>query len=147
METPAYRLESAPSQSGRRYWYLVKDLRASGRKGKVRVGLGARQPAEKDLPLLRRQHRLPLESKAIVALSDLAVPAYRPRHLTGRGLHDLEEMRFLWRTYRQSLSPIELQSSDDDLTVRYVYGTTNVEGNTMTLSEVTDLWSIGLDQG
>jgi Fic family protein len=61
--------------------------------------------------------------------------------------HDIDELldiKFGYQTFKNELPPNELKEFEQVLFIRYVYGTTALEGNTYTESETSELINSGL---
>ncbi len=136
------RLERSGPDDHPKY-YLVKDIRVGTRTAKLKKYLGAKAPTAWELIAYEKKFSLGLELKAAASAGRLGAAVYKTRYLTEEQVHALEELRYLARLSSDILSKSELEAYDEQFEVKYVQGTTAIEGNTLTLQEAGDLLLYG----
>lgn len=137
------RLERSGPDDHPKY-YLVKDIRVGPRTAKLKKYLGTRAPKARELIAYEKKFSLGLELKAAASAGRLGAAVYKARYLTEEQVRTLEELRYLARLSSDILSPSELNTYDEQFEVKYVQGTTAIEGNTLTLQEAGDLLLHGM---
>jgi len=125
-------------------YYLVKDIRVGPRTAKLKKYLGTKPPTARELVAYEMKFSLGLELKAAAAAGRLGVAAYKAKYLTKGQISALEELRYLAKLSSDILSKSELMAYGEQFEVKYVQGTTAIEGNTLTLQEAGDLLLHGI---
>ena len=121
-------------------YYLVKDVRAGGTTFKVRVKLGYTKP-EDEKELVTKPNK-ELELKAIE--KRLGKPRFKARYLTPEIQRMVDETRF-WIPLISMFYPSEYEAAETLHETEYIAGTTSVEGNTLSVSQVEDLIGRGIE--
>lgn len=137
------RLERSGPDEHPKY-YLVKDIRVGPRTAKLKKYLGTKAPTARELVAYEKKFSLGLELKAAASAGRLGVAVYKKGYLTEEQVRALEELRYLARLSSDILSASELNAYDEQFEVKYVQGTTAIEGNTLTLQEAGDLLLHGM---
>src|SRR5208337_4012469 len=125
-------------------YYLVKDVRVGTHTAKLKKYLGRRSPTTRELVTYEKKFALGLELKAAAAAGSLGIRAYKARYLMEKQVYALEELRYLVKLSVDILSKSELLAYEEQFEVKYVQGTTAIEGNTLTLQEAGDLLLRGI---
>lgn len=135
MEEKDYRLEIVVKNGGNRY-NLIKDIRFKNKKAKVRKTVS--DPKNADI------YYSDLELKAIQKKAELAADYYQCDYLKKSDLLSLEEKRWKNIEFFKSAPADEIAVFKRQFENNYIHGTTAVEGNTLSLVEVTDLLERGV---
>jgi Fic family protein len=125
-------------------YYLVKDVRVGPRTAKLKKYLGTKAPTSRELAACERKFALGLELKAADTVGRLGAEAYKAKYLTKDRIRALEEIRYMAKLSSDILSKSELKAYEELFEVKYVQGTTAIEGNTLTLGETADLLLHGI---
>jgi len=132
------RLEVSYQNNNPRY-YLVKDVRVGTKNAKIKKYLGTTPPTPEDLDEYKKKYALEIELKAATAAGRLGSIAYKTQYLTNDQVSRLEEIRYLTRVSSKLLTKSESDAYEQQFEVKYVHGTTAIEGNTLSLQEAGDL--------
>lgn len=125
-------------------YYLVKDVRVGPRTAKLKKYLGTKAPTSRELAAYEHKYALGLELRAAEAAGRLGAEVYKAKYLTKDRIRALEEIRYMAKLSSDILSKSELQAYEEQFEVKYVQGTTAIEGNTLTLGETADLLLHGI---
>ncbi len=134
-----FRVEVNRTSGGREKYYLVKDVSFRSKKAKVRAYLGTRAPTPEEVKRARKEKGYQLEVKAIQRRAGMSAPFYRTEYLNRPILTRLEYLRHLYQTYHSYLTTNELMVYERDFEVKYISGTTKIEGNTLSDRQAMDL--------
>jgi len=134
-----YRVEVNYPKRGKPQYYLVKDVKVRGKKRKIRKYLGVVPPSVKDVEKYRERYAYEIELKAATKRAELSSAFYSSKYLTFEQLRTIEEIRFIYKTFTGLLTTDEIEIYERNFEVRYVQGTTSIEGNTITLKEAYNL--------
>jgi len=141
------RLERRRSK-GQLQFFLAKDVRVGDRKAKVTKYLGTEEPSLEELEKALVATAYELERKALEKRTELSVSRYACQQFDGEQgkiiVQMLERFRFLHRSLQDHLRPDELREGEEALELRYVNGSTGIEGNTLTLQETRLLLQEGM---
>jgi Fic family protein len=140
------RIERSGPQGNPKY-YLVKDIRVGTRSTHLKKLLGTKAPTPRELKAYEKKFALGLELKAANKAGELGVKAYKAQHLTAGQVSTLEEIRYMAKLVSDILTKAELGAYEEQFEVKYVHGTTAIEGNTVTLAEANDLLIYGIIPG
>ncbi|MHC1680335.1 MAG: Fic family protein [Methanomassiliicoccales archaeon] len=147
MSAPA-RLERRRTSKGQLQFFLAKDVRIGDKKAKVTKYLGTEEPSLGELEKAMIAAAYELERKALEKRTELSALRYSFRPFDpeeGKVVnHMLERFRFLHRSLQENLRPDELRETEEALELRYVNGSTGIEGNTLTLQETRLLLQEGI---
>lgn len=144
MARKPYRVEANYPQGGQPQFYLVKDVKVGQKKSKVKKYLGSGSPpTSRELAAFRRDYAFDLEMKAAKKKAQLNADHFRSSYLSNEEVINLEELRFIYRSFTDLLTVNEAESYEKNFEVSYVHGTTSIEGNTLSLAETHSL----LEQG
>jgi len=141
-----YRIEEKKLKGGATGYYLVKDLRFKERKAKVSKYLGTERPD--DPVAASERHALELELNAARKRAEMSVTQYRAKYEDWpeglRAIAALEKLRFEWQAVEGLLHDDEVRAYEEAFEVRYVHGTTAIEGNTLSVSDTRLLLREGI---
>jgi fido (protein-threonine AMPylation protein) len=121
-------------------YYLVKDVRVVDTTSKVRVKLGYTKPKNEE-ELITKPNK-ELELKAIE--KHLGKSRYKARYLTPEMQCSVDETRF-WVPLISMFYPSEYEAVETLHETEYIAGTTAIEGNTLSVSQVEDLIRRGVE--
>ncbi|MCM2466481.1 Fic family protein [Methanoculleus oceani] len=142
-----YRVEvDYPKNKSPRY-FLVRDVRVGNRKTKVKRYLcsGSTPPSLDDIEYYRKIYSYDLEIKAAKSAGKLGVGAYKTKYLSKDYVDAIEEIRYLYKRFTESLTVNELEQYEKYFEIQYIHGTTAIEGNTLSLGETEDLLLYGIN--
>lgn len=134
-----YRIETRHLVKSEIY-YLVKDVRIGNTASKVRVKLGNTKPKNEE-ELITKPNK-ELELKAIE--KRLRKPRHKARYITPETQRKVDETRF-WVPIISMFYPSEYEAVETFHETEYIAGTTAIEGNTLTVSQVEDLLKRGIE--
>jgi Fic family protein len=137
------RIERSGPQGNPKY-YLVKDIRVGTRSTHLKKLLGTKAPTPRELKAYENKFALGLELKAANMAGKLGVKVFKAKYLTQDRVRALEEVRYLSKLVSDILTKGELEAYEQQFEVKYVHGTTAIEGNTFTLPEANDLLIYGI---
>lgn len=132
------RIERRGSPANTKY-YLVKDIRIGKRSTHLKKYVGTKRPSPRELKAYEKKFALGLELKAANAAGRLGAIVYKTQYLTESQVSALEEIRYLAKRINDILTKSELDAYEQQFELKYVHGTTAIEGNTLTLPEASDL--------
>lgn len=145
MARKPYRVEVNYPEGGQPQFYLVKDVKVGQKKSKVKKYLrSGSTPTADELATYRRDYAFDLEMKAAKKKAQLNADRYRSSYLSKNEITNLEELRFIYRSFTDLLTVNEAEGYEKNFEVRYVHGTTSIEGNTLSLAETHDLLEQGI---
>jgi Fic family protein len=133
--------------SGKPKFYLARDVKIRGKKGKVRKYLGSELPSSEKIEALRREFAFEMEMKAALKKADLSSSFYASNHLAQEQINNLERIRFLYEVVTEFMTTDEIETYEKDFEIHYIQGTTSIEGNTISLNETRRLLEYGIVPG
>jgi|WetSurMetagenome_2_1015567.scaffolds.fasta_scaffold29792_3 Fic family protein len=135
-----YRVESVIPTKGKAKHFLVKESQIEGQRVKVRKYLRSGNVLSvKELEEYRREYAFDLELKAAKEFSEEITIKYKTRHLNIDQIKNIEIIRFLYKSFRDSLTKQELIAYEQDFEINYIQGTTSIEGNTFSIKDTKEL--------
>jgi fido (protein-threonine AMPylation protein) len=147
MVVPA-RLERRRTSKGQLQFFLAKDVRIGDKKAKVTKYLGAEEPSLEELEKALVAAAYELERKAMEKRAELSASRYSFQPFDPEEgkviVLMLERFHFLHRSLQENLRPDEMRETEEALELRYVNGSTGIEGNTLTLQETRLLLQEGI---
>lgn len=132
------RLERRGPKGNSKY-YLVKDIRVGPRTARLKKYLGTKAPRSAELKAYEKKFALGLELKAASKAGILGAAAYKTRYMTKSQVIEIEQIRYMAKLISDILTKSEQGAYEQQFEVKYVQGTTALEGNTLTLLEASDL--------
>jgi Fic family protein len=136
-----YRIESQ-KLSKSEIFYLVKDVRLGGTAFKVRIKLGTERPTCEVEGRLTSTPNVELEVKVIK--KRLSFDQHTATYLTKDEQSRVDETRYWTRILHLFLSSSEYEQVETVHETDYIAGTTSIEGNTLTVSQVNELIHKGI---
>ncbi|MCL1970006.1 MAG: Fic family protein [Candidatus Bathyarchaeota archaeon] len=134
-----YRLELRVMPENKTYYYLVKDIKVRGRKINIRKFIGQNKPSEEEILLLSEKYAYEIENKAIAKEVEINSNFLKTTYIDKETLKELETTKSVYKKYTKLLTASESCVYEQNFEMRYVQGTTAIEGNTLTLSQTRDL--------
>ena len=135
-----YHIEAQKLKNSTVY-YLVKSVRMGGTVSKVRIKLGYSKPDVSTAYKLTTTPNLDIEVKALE--KQLGTTRHPASYLTPEIQRRLDETRFWIPLFKLFLSPSEYEAVETLHETEYIAGTTAIEGNTLTVSQVDELINKG----
>lgn len=145
MAKKKYHVEATYPKNRRPYFSLVKDIKVMGQKRKVRVYLGTKQPTPQEIDEFREKHAYTLESRAAMKKAEISSLLYKAKYLNLDQIKNIEYIKYLYQTFTSLLTTDEIKSYEQNFEISYIQGTTSIEGNTLSLSQASDLLISGLN--
>ncbi len=141
-----YRVEVNYPRNRRPQYFLAKDVVFKDRRTKIKkyIGSGNAPPSATDIQSYREKFAFEIEFKAALKKAELSSPTYKSDYLTRHQIGFLEEIRFVYESLRDLMTTNELEVYEKNFELKYIQGTTFIEGNTMSLHEATDLLLRGI---
>ena len=140
MARKPYRLEGSYRENWKAQWYIVRDVRVGNRRTKVKRYLcSGDAPTAKEFENYRKMYAYNLELKAAKIAGKLGVDTYKTSYLSKESIDSLEEIRYLYKRFTESLTVNEAEQYEKMFEIHYIHGTTAIEGNTLTLGETERL--------
>lgn len=140
-----YRVEVDYPKNKSPQYFLVRDVRVGERKTKVKRYLcSGNPPSHEDLERYRKIYSYDLELKAAKKAGKLGVDFYKTRYLSKDYVDAIEEIRYLYKRFTESLTVNELEQYEKYFEIHYIHGTTAIEGNTLSLGETEELLIYGI---
>lgn len=140
-----YRVEISYPKRGKPRYFLAKDVIAHGRKLKVKKYIcSGRAPTLEEAERFRREFAYEMESKAAAKKASISSAFYESDYLSPEQIGFIEEIRYTYLAMKDLLTTNELEAYEKNFEVKYIQGTTFIEGNTMSLPEARDLLLSGI---
>lgn len=134
-----YRVEVNFPKSGKPQYFLVKDVKVRGKKRKARKYLGIKPLSKEDKEYYRKFYAFEMELKAAEKRASISSTFYNSKNLTKEEVRTIEEIRYVYKTFTDLLTTDEVSMYEQNFEVRYIQGTTSIEGNTISLNEAYSL--------
>ena len=136
-----YRVEIVYPKKGKPQYYLAKDVKVRDKKGKVKkyLSCGYTPPSKDDIERYRKNYAYEMEFRVAQKKAQLSSSFYSSEYLSPHQITQLEEIRYVYQAVAELLTTNELEKYEQDFEVYYVQGTTQIEGNTLSLNEAYDL--------
>jgi len=138
----AYRVELTRS-SGKTKYYLVKDIRVGKKKAKVRKYVGVRPLTASERLEYSRRYAYELEFKAVKKKAELSASQFHADYLSEDEVRQIEDIKYIYRLFRELMTVNEEKEYEKNFEINYIYGTTAIEGNTLSLEEAYALYNTG----
>ncbi|WNY24430.1 hypothetical protein MmiHf6_17660 [Methanimicrococcus hongohii] len=132
-----YRLEKIEKNGSARY-NLIKDVRFKDKNAKVRKPIF--NPKNVDFFAFDPE----LEKKAIFKKAGLSSDYYTSDYLEKSDIFSLEEKKWIANEFFKSAPTDDIKQFEKRFETGYIHGTTAIEGNTLSFSEVSDLLEYGI---
>ena len=146
MARKPYRLEgNYRKDRSKPQWYIVRDVRVGTLRTKVKRYLcSGEPPTAQQFEKFRKAYAYELELKAAKIAGKLGVDTYKTSYLPGDYIDSIEEIKYLYKRFTESLTVNELEQYEKFFEIHYVHGTTAIEGNTLSLGETEKLMVYGI---
>ncbi|MDR1993817.1 MAG: Fic family protein [Nitrososphaerota archaeon] len=139
-----YRLEQRITKNNRTQHYIVKDIKINGEKRKITKYIGQRKPTDAKFKQLCQKHAHEIENRAIEKKAIIRSGLFKTKHLDKETINKLELLRSTYKQLNKWLTANEVAVYEQDFEVKYVHGTTVIEGNTLSLKQTHDLLINGI---
>lgn len=140
MAKKPYRIELTFDKKNKRpRYYLVKDVRVKDRKGKVLKFIGSNEPTFEEKTRFYSEYAYELEVKAALKKAELSSSYYKSDYINSEVLRNLEEIKYIYKTLMELMTVNEIETYEENFEVYYIYGTTSIEGNTLSLDDTQKL--------
>jgi fido (protein-threonine AMPylation protein) len=120
---------------GKKYNYLVHTLKENGQTKKITKYVGSGHLSKEKIKNLIEEHKLFFENQIELLKQQIEIRKYKSEFLTEKQVKWIQELRDNYVLYFEPFSQIEQSGYDDYFKVKYIYNSTNIEGNTLTMSE------------
>ena len=138
MSRRPYRIEMY-FKNKRPSYYLVKEVAFKGRRTKVRKYLGMKKPTHKELERYRREYAYDIELRVAMKKAEMSCEFFQSDYLSNEQILKLEKIHFMYNAVTDLMTTSELKAYERDFEIHYISGTTQIEGNTLTLGQTRDL--------
>jgi Fic family protein len=140
-----YRVEVNYPKNKSPQYFLVRDVHVGNEKRKVRRYLcSGTPPSHDDVERYRKIYSYDLELKAAKKAGKLGMDFYKTEYLSKNYIDAIEEVRYLYKRFTESLTVDEIGVYEKQFELRYIQGTTAIEGNTLSVEEAEDLLNYGI---
>jgi len=145
MARKPYRLEIVYSKNRTPKCYIVKDVSFGKRKRKVRKYIASGNiPTQDEFDELRVKYAFYLENRAAEKIGEWSVGKFKTNFLTDENIKFLEKIKYLHKRFTELLTTSELGVYEKNFEIKYIQGTTSIEGNTFSLQEARDFLIEGI---
>ncbi|MFZ2471463.1 MAG: Fic family protein [Methanothrix sp.] len=141
MARKPYRVEITYPSKRKPQYFLVKEIRVGDKHRKIKryMGSGDTPPSAYDVQQYCEKFAYEMEMKAALKKAEMSSASYTSDYLTREQISYLEEIRFIYKSFRDLLTINELEAYEKNFEIKYIQGTTFIEGNTLSLAEASDL--------
>jgi len=129
-----YRVEVTYLKNRKPQYFLVKDVRVRGKKRKVKKYLGITHPSGEELEKYRTEFAYDIELESALKKAELSSTFYESKYLTREQIRTMEEIRYIYKAFTELLTVNEIDAYELNFDVRYIHGTTSIEGNTLSIT-------------
>jgi Fic family protein len=146
MARKPYRVEITYPTTRKPQYFLVKEIRVGGKHSKIKkyMGSGDVPPSASDVRQYCEKYAYDLEMRAALKKAEISSTLYSSDYLTRDQISCLEEIRFIYKSFRDLLTINELEAYEKNFEIKYIHGTTFIEGNTISLTEASNLLLRGI---
>ena len=145
---PRYRLEIKASDTGSKSYYLIKDFRVKGAKGRVTKYIGSEEPSPQEIDKLSALHSSEIELKVVEKKAEISSKLYTtdvlPEDIARDLIKTIERVKHLVQAFKDIMTAKEVEMYEEGLEIDYVHGTTSIEGNTLSRREARTLLHEGI---
>lgn len=142
-----YRVEVNYPKGKPPQYFLAKDVRFKGKKSKVKKYLGKKPPTPEEVERYSHEYAFDIENRVALKKAELSTTLYKSDYLSFAEVQNIEELRFIYKTFTDLLTANEIEAYEQKFEVHYVQGTTSIEGNTFSVEETHDLLVEGIQPG
>jgi Fic family protein len=133
-----YRVEQIDGK-----YYLTRDINVKNNRKKIRKLIGTTKPTDEEQQQFIEKNAGKIETEAINTETMLRLTTYKLNYLDRKTAEKLETLRAYCKRYTELLSVDKIETYDQEMEIKYVYGTTVVEGNTLTEEQTRNLLTKG----
>ena len=145
MARKPYRLEVEYSKNQNPKCYIVKDVIFGDKRRKVKKYIcSGRIPSQEEFDKIRESQAFNLESRAAEKIGEWSVGKFKTCFLSDETIKRLEQIRYLHKRFTELSTTSELEVYEKNFEIRYIQGTTSIEGNTFSLQEARDFLNNGI---
>lgn len=139
------RVEVNYPKRGKPKYYLVRDVKVRSKKSKARKYIRSGVPlTSEEVEIIRKEFAYEMELKVAQKKAELSSSFYISDYLSPKEIGFLEEIRYMYLALKDLLTTNELEVYEKNFEVKYIHGTTFIEGNTISLAEASDLLLRGI---
>ncbi|VVB71097.1 Fic/DOC family protein [uncultured archaeon] len=146
MTRKPYRIEIDYPKNRSPQYNLVKEVRIGNKHRKIKkyIGSGYTPPSPADVQRLCEEFTYEIELKAAQKKAEMSCALYESDYLTREQIGFLEEIRFVYEAFKELMTTNELEAYEKNFEIKYIQGTTYLEGNTISLPEAADWFLRGI---
>ncbi len=145
MSRRPYRVEISYPKRGKPRYFLARDVKVHGKKSKVTKYLcSGSPPTLEDLERFRKEYAYEMEIRIAEKKAKLSSSFYISDYLSKEQIGFLEEIRYMYLALKDLLTTNELEVYEKNFEIKYIQGTTFIEGNTISLLEASNLLLHGI---
>jgi Fic family protein len=119
----------------KKYNYLVHTIKEDGKFKKISKYLGPGKIPKNKINELIKEYKPFFEERIKLLKGQIALTKYKSNFLTEEQIKWVQRLRDHYITYFEPFSDLEKENYEEYFNVRYVYNSTSIEGNTLTLGE------------
>jgi fido (protein-threonine AMPylation protein) len=127
------------NRAGNDSYFLSKDIYFKGKKKRIRVKCQGKPPDALDIELIVLSHINEVREKAKTTRAALASDYYELQYLSMKLMQTFEAIVVTAQIFLSFLPIHEQEIYKQQFGMRYIHGTTSIEGNTLSLQQVRDL--------
>jgi Fic family protein len=125
---------------GKNYLYIKDKVKVNGRYVDITIYVGRFENVDESALVKKIDELLSRKLKKYV---EYRIKRFKYKYLTENRAKELERLRFYYKYFKEYY-PDEVRRYEEIQFVRYVHGTTAIEGNTITLRQVEELFEHGI---
>jgi Fic family protein len=144
MAKKPYRIEVSSPTHGKPKYFLVKDVKVRDKKRKAMKYIGTELPPPAELEAFKLEHAYEMEIKAAKKKSELSASFFTSEYLSANQISELENLRYIYAAVTNLLTVNEAETYEKNFEINYISGTTQFEGNTLTLTQTKYLLLSGM---
>lgn len=140
MKRKPYRIEIDYPKNRSPQYYLVKEVRIGDKHRKIKkyVGSGYTPPTPTDHQRFCEEFAYEIELKAAQTKAEMSGDLYKSDYLNRDQIGFIEEIRFVYQSFKELMTTNEFEVYERNFEIKYIQGTTYIEGNTISLHEAAD---------
>lgn len=140
-----YRVEISLRKRGAPRYLLAKDVKVHGKKLTARKYIcSGTPPTLEEVERFREEFAYEMEMKIAAKKAKISKDFYESDYLSAEQIGFIEEIRYTYLALKELLTTSELEVYEKNFEIKYIQGTTFIEGNTMSLPEARDLLLNGI---
>ena len=126
-------------RAGNDSYFLSKDIYFKGKKKRIRIKCQGKPPDVSDIERIALSHINEIIEKAKTTRAALASDYYELQYIRVKLMQALERTTVAAQIFLSFLPIHEQELYKKQFGMRYIHGTTSIEGNTLSLQQVRDL--------